>query len=185
MKITFESSLYIDRINLSNNTLTLNIVYRDTERSGFYDYKANKILFQTSDEYKGIEISDAEIIFENINEIWWDVWWDEDKERVDLNSIDLDNVHWRFDELENLQYNVPNHDVEVNDINDLNVAEWETALSWDTCIEIDSDDLLNSNYHFILNIPHDLLINKEKSRHSRPMHIKGKNVKIETRLKCN
>lgn len=187
MNITFDSNLCIESIKFSNNTLTLCIVYKSEEENFTDDFlhdKSNRILFKSNDDYKGIEISEAEITFENISEIWWDDWWDEDAV-VALWSVKLDNVHWRHDELGNLQYNVPKHDVDVNDINDLNAAAWETALSWNTFIDVDSDDTLSSSYHLSLNIPHDLVINKNRSRQYGPLHVKGKNIKIETKLECS
>lgn len=180
MKITFENSLYINRIKFSNDTLYLNIVYKNDDQSDDYEWKGNKIISQSYGEYKEIEITEAEFEFENIDEIWWDDWWDEDKDRVDLDSIELDNIHWRFDELENLQYNAPKYDVDVNDLNDLNIAEWETAL-WESSIVLDSDNLSDTNFHLTINIPHDLIKNKIRSMQYRPVHLKGKNIKLKTK----
>jgi hypothetical protein len=181
MKITFENSLYIKKINFSNNTLILNIVYKSDDEVvplKFYEWKGNKIIFQTpDDEYKTIEISEAELTFENINEIWWDDWWDEVAD-VALWSIKLDNIHWRHDVLGNLQYNAPKHDVDWDDLNDLNISEWYTAL-WDSKIELDSEDLSNCNYHFTLDIPHDLIKKKNWSMQYKPVHIKGRELKID------
>lgn len=178
MIITFEYSLQIQRIHLSEKTLTLDIGYIPFDENQEYEWKENKLIFQSSYENKSIEISSAKIELQNIQEIWWDDWWDEDKERVALWSINLDNINWRFDELENLQYNAPKHDVDWNDLNDLNIYEWDTAL-WSSKIKVDSEDLSNCNYHLILDIPHDLIQKKNWSRQYKPLHIKGINMRID------
>ena len=178
MKITFENSLYISEIKFNNNTLYLNIGFKNDDLSDDYECKGNKILFHSPSEQREIKIFEAEFEFENINEIWWDDWWDEDKNRVDLDSIELDNINWRFDELHNLQYNAPKFDVGVNDLNDLNIENWETAL-WESSIVLDSDNLTDSNFHLTINLRHDLLKNKKRSMQYSPVHLKGKNIRLK------
>ncbi len=178
MIITFDTSLQIQGIHLSEKTLILDIAYKPLDENKAYEWKENQLIFQSSLEKKSIEISSAKIELQNIHEIWWDDWWDEDKEIVALWSIKLDNINWRFDELENLQYNAPKHDVDWDDLNDLNISEWDTAL-WDSKIELDSEDLSNCNYHFTLDIPHDLIKKKNWSMQYKPVHIKGRNLKID------
>ena len=57
MIITFDTSLQIQGIHLSEKTLILDIAYKPLDENKAYEWKENQLIFQSSLEKKSIEFT--------------------------------------------------------------------------------------------------------------------------------